>query len=292
MVERSTSRQSKRHPARAAFCAAWFCCVAAAWFAPVSAKPAADRPRSDLAFAPEELRQCTTKSGGYVGPKPADNANVAQLAQLLHGTWLRRLWIAGAPVETNSLWHFDLAPTGRGTALLIDRVDQGWDSHAVQSGTIPSGSEKHPATTGGFWQVRLTRATADPAGRGRQGIRMIMDGQYRGSDLPRAGFTFREYGTLFATKQGFATQHPWHAPPMADASAQIFGESFTPVDGVILKRGGNTSPPSLTYVMCREGIVDRYYKISDSPTPKGVRSLAEAWQSALASIPFEPQQRQ
>ncbi|WP_404337973.1 hypothetical protein AB2M62_03890 [Sphingomonas sp. MMS12-HWE2-04] len=226
---------------------------------------------------------------------------MADLARLLHGTWVRRLTMGGAPIETNSFFYFDFPnpETGVGHALMIDHIYQGWDSISSVPGSRPAAKSggsaaegEAPATTGAYWSVSIRPAPADAASQGHAGLTLALDGDYRGTgeEYPRSGFRFTETGTLYRDGAGYATLHPWRAPPMAVGEAQgpSGADRFTPVDAVRVSPGGKAgTPPTLTYTLCQDGIVDRYYKISDAaPTVKG-RPLKLAWEAALASGAFD-----
>lgn len=227
-------------------------------------------------------------------PDATSGASVADLARLLHGTWVRRLTIGGAPIETNSFWYFDMSSpqAGRGQALMIDRVNQGWDALGSIAGTAvrpseeeaPAGAElEAAATTGAYWSVSITPAPA--AGRGQEGVILSLAGDYRGTAERPDGFRFTETGTFYRDGTGYATHAPWRAPPMAVSTAGA-APAYTPVDAVVvdLDRSGG---PMLTFIVCQDEIVDRYYKVnSATPTVEG-KSLKAAWESALASGMFK-----
>lgn len=235
---------------------------------------------------------------GNAAPIATTDASVAEFARLLHGTWVRRLTIGGAPVETNSFWYFDMSrpETGQGEALMIDRVNQGWDDLAPVTGPVPSGKEaahaagaelEAPATTGAYWSVSIRPAPADPAGKGRSGLTLALGGDYRGTgpEYPAEGLRFIETGTFYRNGGAYSTLKPWRAPPLAGGTNAA--ESFTPVDSVVATAATNgTARPTLTFVVCQDDIVDRYYKISsDKPAVEG-KSLKAAWDSAVASGMF------
>lgn len=255
------------------------------------------------------------------GGAPAGEASVEDFARLLHGTWVRRLTIGGVPVETNSFWYFDMSgpEAGRGQALMIDRVNQGWDHMESVTGASvrrieagpPAGAEPEaPATTGAYWSVSIETAPADSASRGHKGVTLALAGDYRGTgaEYPPSGFRFVEAGTFYRDAAAYATVRPWRAPPMATelapATPATNAERYTPVDAVLVQVGDSTgkamrsgeptSPapdktarPTLTFVICQDEIVDRYYKVSSAtPTVQG-KSLKAAWDSALASGMFQ-----
>lgn len=246
-----------------------------------------------------EVQACAGDSGKDL-IAPAD-ARVADLARLLHGTWVRRLTMGGAPIETNSFFYFDFPnpETGQGHALMIDHIYQGWDSVTSVPGARPvakpgaaAADGEVPATTGAYWSVSIRAAPADPASQGRAGLTLALDGDYRGTgaEYPRGGFRFTETGTLYRRGAGYTTLQPWRAPPMAvgEGQAPNGADRFTPVDAVRVTPGaGAGAPPILTYVLCQDGIVDRYYKISESTPTVGGKPLKAAWEAALASTAFK-----
>lgn len=61
--------------------------------------------------------------------EPIADLSVDALAATLNGTWVRRLTMNGIPIETDSFYYFKL-DRGTGTALLIDRLNQGADNEA------------------------------------------------------------------------------------------------------------------------------------------------------------------
>lgn len=266
-------------------------------------------------------------SGTAASAATAD-ASVADFARLLHGTWVRRLTIGGVPVETNSFWYFDMSglEAGRGQALMIDRVNQGWDDMDSVTGASvrrieaapPGGAEPEaPATTGAYWSVSIEPAPAIAASRGHKGVTLALAGDYRGTgaEYPPSGFRFVEAGTFYRDAAAYATLRPWRAPPMATepapATPATNAEGYTPVDAVLVQVGNSageamrsgeptssapdkTARPTLTFVICQDEIVDRYYKVSGAtPTVQG-KSLKAAWDSALASGMFQsvPTRRQ
>ncbi len=269
--------------------------VATFWGYAGPARSASPGVRADADFAQQELGRCSKAEGGYRSASVRHGAEVKGLAKLLRGTWVRRLSFGGSLVETNSLWYFDFPDpqSGEGTALMIDRVNQGWDSHDV--GISKVAGEGHEslgaATTGGFWKVRIAPQGRETAIRGAHGLKVTMSGQYRGtgSEYPPGGFEFIESGSLFRTAEGYSTILPWRAPPMAEAEGQASasGDRYTPVDALVARAGDKERRPSLTFVMCSDGIVDRYTKISDHGLPAGAASLASAWREALAAGLFD-----
>ncbi|MEJ2410611.1 MAG: hypothetical protein P8Y58_05915 [Novosphingobium sp.] len=226
------------------------------------------------------------------------DADVADLARLLHGTWVRRLTIGGALLETNSFLYFDMSgpEPGLGEALMIDRINQGWDALASSSGDLHVDHGHEPlsetaATTGAYWQVSMKRWPPDAAGEGFSGVALALSGDYRGTgeEYPPNGLRFTESGTFYRAGPDYTTLHPWRAPPMTAGSADSADESerFTPVDAVVVRTGvDERARPTLTFIMCQDGIVDRYYKISNAtPTVRG-KSLKDAWRSDLISGTF------
>jgi hypothetical protein len=222
--------------------------------------------------------------------------SVRELAAVLHGTWVRRLTIGGTQIETNSIWYFDLASlhTGQGSAMMIDRLSQGWDdfgSIAPVSLADPQERLGPPATTGGFWRINLRQTVIGSPQSRRPGIAVTLAGQYRGTgdDYPAGGFEFTESGVLVRTAQGYQTLQPWRAPPQADASGKIqsSGAAYTPVDALLIAFGAGGSLPSMTFVLCSEGVVDRYYKVSNFGKPPGSASLAASWAAALQAGLFD-----
>jgi len=269
----------------------------------VGAESSQEAPMSmDLRAARGDLQACA-KGRNYQNPPliaPTD-ASVADFARLLNGAWLRRLTIGGEPVETNSFLYFDISSSeaGRGQALMIDRIDQGWDSLATAPGsadTIPARKAEPlaPATTGAYWSVSIKPAPADAASQGHSGVTLALAGDYRGTgdDYPPNGFQFTETGTFYRDRTAYATLHPWKAPPQATASAEApatnTAEPSSSVDAVIVEVGDAdsahaTARPTLTFIICQDKIVDRYYKISNAtPTVQGV-PLRAAWDAAIAS---------
>ncbi|HEX8257421.1 MAG TPA: hypothetical protein VF589_07295 [Allosphingosinicella sp.] len=246
------------------------------------------------------------------------HGSVAHLARLLHGTWVRRLTIAGVAVETNSFLYFDMSgpEAGKGEALMIDLINQGWDGLASPAASLPgkrqaepaqAAEARMPATTGAYWVVSMKPAAPAAASRGRSGVALALAGDYRGTgaEYPPNGFRFTETGSFYGDGPGYSTVQPWRAPPMALEAAPTTqpaqsAEAFTPIDLVAVRPGtvdpagnriGPRAPtsegqwemalPRLTYVVCEGEIVDRYFKI-DSATPTvGGKSLKAAWHSAL-----------
>jgi hypothetical protein len=234
--------------------------------------------------------------------------------------------------------YFDMSgpEAGRGRALMIDRIYQGWDNLASVSGSVyakparpatgasfapriegeplPEAELEVPATTGAYWAVSIKPAPADAASQGHSGVMLALAGDYRGTgdEYPANGFHYTETGTFYRDGPAYATLHPWRAPPQAVGAAQATpstnaAELFTPVDAVILTVGnvdaaGNATPaggpptpagpdgtarPTLTFVICQDEIVDRYYKVSSAtPTVQG-KSLRVAWGAALAAGMFQ-----
>lgn len=253
------------------------------------------KANEDSDFAKTELLRCNKAGAGY-RPVPANGmGSIKELAGLLRGTWVRRLSFGGSLIETNSFWYFDLPDleSGQGTAMMIDRVNQGWDSHEFgdRKASTKRDDSIGSATTGGFWKVKIEPAGDGLAIRGVSGFKLSMAGQYRGSaaEYPKGGFEFVESGMLFRTGDGYSTLTPWRAPPMAEAANQTSetGDKFTPVDAFIARFGAKARRPSLTFVLCGDGIVDRYYKISDKALPDGGGSLLAAWQNAVDSGIFD-----
>ena len=178
---------------------------------------------------------------------------------------------------------------------------------------LPGAELEVPATTGAYWSVSIKPALADAASQGHSGVTLALAGDYRGTgdEYPPNGFHFTETGTFYRDGPAYATLHPWRAPPQAIGAAQATpstndAELFSSVDAVVVTVGnvdatGNamlageptsagsneTARPTLTFVICQDEIVDRYYKISSStPTVQG-KSLRAAWDSALASGMFQ-----
>lgn len=281
------------------------------------ARPAGPRPRSDLLACANIVRP------GKPALTATADARVADFARLLHGTWVRRLTFGGVLLETNSFLYFDMSgpEAGEGRALMIDRVNQGWDRLSSAAGTTartsadgrsPESELEAPATTGAYWSVSIKPAPAEPFSKGHSGLTMALAGEYRGTakEIPPGGFRFTETGTFYRDDTAYSTVRPWRAPPMAveatqGAASADPAERFTPVDAVVVEignagRAGNVSPaagpipsgsgesarPTLTYVMCQDQIVDRYYKVdSATPSVEG-KSLKAAWDSAVASGMF------
>ena len=276
-----------------------------------SANSAEPRARDDLRVCAKGARP---HQAALAAPR---DASVADLAGLLHGTWLRRLTVAGEPVETNSFLYFDMSgpEAGKGQALMIDRINQGWDDLASVTGWVAPkakpgspGEVEAAATTGAYWLVSIEPAKADAASRGHSGVAMALAGDYRGNgdELSRKGFRFTETGTFYRDGAAYVTVQPWRAPPMAaagDAAAPTPpAEPFTPVDAVVVRAGtgggaGDVMPandsmraepdeaawPTLTFVVCDGDIVDRYHKIDGAtPTVEG-RRLSAAWDAVLES---------
>jgi hypothetical protein len=254
----------------------------------------------------DELRLCDSHRTSAAA-RMASDVKVGELARLLHGTWVRRLTIQGVPVQTNSFFYFDMErpAAGRGEALMIDRINQGWDrTSPVPADAASPGPEPEPAaTTGAYWSVSIKSGATDPAAPGRSGAMVALAGDYRGTgeEYPRGGFRFTETGSFYRVGNSYATLRPWRAPPQATAAEPPAAmprtgaaETYSKVDAVILKApvgGARSRPPTLTFVICQDGIVDRYYKIS-SLTPRiDGRPLRAAWRSALASGIFEGQRR-
>lgn len=285
--------------------------------------------------ARSELLACTNaRNAPLIAPT---DARVGDFARLLHGTWVRRLTIGGAPVETNSFLYFDMSSpeAGQGQALMIDRIYQGWDNLASVTGAahanparpttktsfvrpteeerLPDAELEVPATTGAYWSVSIKPARADAASQGHSGVTLALAGDYRGTgdEYPPNGFRFTETGTLYRDGPAYATLRPWRAPPQAVGAAQAApstnaAERFTPVDAVVVTVGhvdaaGNAilasepisvgpaemARPTLTFVICQDEIVDRYYKVGNAtPTVQG-KSLKAAWDFALASGMFQ-----
>jgi hypothetical protein len=229
---------------------------------------AAAHAGSGLAFdtsVPSALAACANDPGSLRAPLVAPgDARVADFTRLLHGTWVRRLTISGVPVETNSFWYFDMSDpeTGRGQALMIDRVNQGWDklaspSKRVAAGPPPRATETNlvgpveqgsrrgaepAATTGAFWSVAVRPAPADAGSRGHAGVTLVLAGEYHGtgSEYPPTGFRFTESGTFYRDGSAYATLHPWRAPPQAMGTSEAMSsansaEPYSPVDAVVVR---------------------------------------------------------
>lgn len=255
------------------------------------------------AIAPERATATDQSAGGTACPAsqiarlsaPGD-ARVADFAHLLHGTWVRRLTIHGVPVETNSFWYFNMLDpeAGRGQSLMIDRVSQGPDKLAPRPAQV---APEAPATTGAYWSVSIKPAPAEPASQGHPGVTLALAGDYHGTgnDYPPNGFRFTETGTFYRHGTAYTTLHPWHAPPQATPStgAGVPSAPDTLVDAVFITGGdadasgrGKAAWPTLTFVACQDGVVDRYVKVDDAIPVVGGKTLKTAWDAALASGMF------
>lgn len=227
-------------------------------------------------------------AGAALGPvsgATSGNVSIAALSRLLHGTWVRRLTIAGVPVQTNSYLYIDMADErgGRGRAMMIDRVNQGWD----QSVPIPvaqaqpvgaaTPADLQPATTGVLWSVALHAVAG--------GARLDLAGDYRGTgpDYPSGGFRFTESGIFTRVGNRYETVRGWSAPPQASDSAAASDTSYR----VRIDAGtGASARPTITFINCREAVVDRYDKLSGGTPRVEGKSLTVAWSAALAAGVF------
>lgn len=226
------------------------------------------------------------------------DVSVAGLSRLLNGTWVRRLTIDGVPIQTNSYLYVDIADGRgrRGKALMIDRINQGWDrSAAIPVAPAPSAGAAtpaalQPATTGVLWSVSLRAAAGGP---GARGVTLELAGDYRGTgaDYPRGGFHFTESGTFYRAGNRYVTPRGWRAPPQAsDTAATAPGSTVSKTATadaayqVTIDAGtGPSTPATLTFANCHERVIDRYDKLSDDAPHVEGRSLTVAWSAALAA---------
>lgn len=215
---------------------------------------------------------------------------------------------------------------GQGQALMIDRINQGPDHLASVTGSAypkparratkanfvrqsetehpPETGLEGPSTIGAYWSVSVMPAPADMASRGHPGVTLALAGDYHGTgdDYPPNGFHFTETGTFYRDGTAYTTLHPWHAPPQATPSTDAAEppSADTSVDAVVVTGGnvdaaGNVLPagskraarPTLTFVSCQDGVVDRYFKVNSAPPAVEGKSLGAAWESALASGMFQ-----
>jgi hypothetical protein len=268
-------------------------------------------------------------------PSAKDELRAADFAKLLHGTWVRRLFIEGVLIQSNSFFYFNMTDPekGSGEALMIDKISQGWDSFATQRGALQVHDSKAPnetaprhdarnpsskndgeleaATTGAFWSVLINKIASGAEGpsRGSAELQLSLNGEYRGTgkEYPRNGFRFVESGKFYLRDRTYVTASPWRSPPMLLDASEPNSDSiaYTPVDRVeispgqqILKSKHRRSDfeysskttiekmPTITYIICKDKIVDTYIKVSDKFVGLKNKNLKQKWLDIVNSGSF------
>lgn len=190
-----------------------------------------------------DLTACTDPKARVASDADAD---LDKLTRRLHGTWkLRSRTEQGITVSTEGRYSrlfFDLESNGgqvRGAALLLDKDNEPKATSAAAS-----------ATVAGFWGLELQRKS-----RSRIVLSLAGDsvGSYAHVRVPKASkHEFFEQDNVFVSAY--------------DESAATAGWNRI----VVMDN-------SLTYVSCKEGVVERYVKVSgQKPSVEGA-SLQDYW---------------
>ena len=190
---------------------------------------------------------------------PAGGAvDVAEFATRLNGSWrLGSRTIRGLPVDARARFYFDIDEIddelATGTALLID-----YGNLSVLDPLGLTAECLADATVAALWDVEVR--AVDP-----QRIDLIMSGEYFGSygDL-RQGVQATEKSSYFRYGESY-----------------LSGRLSTPSGGAAFPDDVwdrvDFSDESLTYISCKNGYIERYFKNSDDKPTLDGQPLREAW---------------
>lgn len=243
----------------------------------LSAPTASAAPNEAAPFEP--LQQHAADLAACSAHRPpiraVDKIDVHDLARRLHGSWiLDSRTIQGLVIDTNTVFKFDFeqvdAAAGKATALLIDEGNL-----SVQDPLRLSSACQADATVAALWSVQLRRDPAEKA-------TLVMDGEYFGS--------YGEFldGVRFTEQLEFVRQGTKYYSGKLVTPGGGFGVSDDLWDLVSLTEN------RLTYVSCKNRVVENYVKVdSGRPTVDGL-SLRDAWEkrkrdgTVTVPIPVEP----
>lgn len=234
--------------------------------------PTVGAQREPLQQHAADLAVCNGDRGVIAGTEKID---IRDLANRLHGSWvLDERTIQGLVIDTNTVFKFDFDHIGRSageaTALLIDQGNL-----SVQDPLRRSAACQADATVAALWKVSVRLERADKA-------LLVMDGEYYGSYGEfLEGIRFREQLEFVKSGENYYS-----------------GKLVTPGGGFGIADDVwdlvSLTEHRLTYISCKNRVVENYVKVDTSKPTLDGRSLLAAWEqrkrdgTVTVPIPVEP----